>query len=214
MAGGNENAPDDMGALVTNGARVQQATGSHVAWVHHSGKDQAKGARGHSLLRAATDTEIEITAENGARLARVTKQRDLECSGEFSFSLKAIELGTNHRGKPVTSCVVIPTDAPTAPADNGVKSGRLPPNAVLGMRALKIAMGKGAGKLPPLPDYPADTYAVSATAWRDEFYQLKAGSSDTNKHAFSTAETVLLARNIITARNGLVWFVKDQEAGQ
>jgi hypothetical protein len=65
MAGGNENAPDDMGALVTNGTRIQQETGAMVCWVHHSGKDQARGARGHSLLRAATDTEIEVI-DNGA----------------------------------------------------------------------------------------------------------------------------------------------------
>ena len=31
--------------------------------VHHTGKDTAKGARGHSLLRAATDTEIEVKRE-------------------------------------------------------------------------------------------------------------------------------------------------------
>ena len=106
MAGGNENAPDDMGALVTNGTKIQQETKAAVAWVHHSGKDQAKGARGHSLLRAATDTEIEIIADGPQRTASVTKQREMECSGEFHFTLKVVELGTNQRGKPITSCVV------------------------------------------------------------------------------------------------------------
>ena len=45
MAGGNENAPDDMGALVTNTDRVRQETGAHVAFVHHSGKDTAPRVR-------------------------------------------------------------------------------------------------------------------------------------------------------------------------
>ena len=39
-------------------------------------------------------------------LQEVTKQRDLETAGEFSFRLQRVELGDNDRGKPVTSCVV------------------------------------------------------------------------------------------------------------
>lgn len=36
------------------------------------------------------------------------KQRDLEeTEEEFSFSLQVVELGTNSRGKAVTSCVVV-----------------------------------------------------------------------------------------------------------
>ena len=57
MAGGNENAPEDMGALVRNIDRLRDETGGAVLLVHHSGKDLSRGARGHSLLRAATDTE-------------------------------------------------------------------------------------------------------------------------------------------------------------
>jgi RecA-family ATPase len=106
IAGGNENAPDDMGLLIRHGDLIREATASHLMWIHHSGKDEAKGARGHSSLRAATDTEIEITASEGARVARVTKQREYECSGEFAFGLKVIELGQNQRGKTITSCVV------------------------------------------------------------------------------------------------------------
>ena len=58
FASGNENDSADMGALVRNSDRLRRETGAAVAWVHHTGKDTAKGARGHSLLRAATDVEI------------------------------------------------------------------------------------------------------------------------------------------------------------
>src|SRR6185437_446689 len=63
LAGGNESASEDMGALVMNIDKLRQATGAHVLLIHHSGKDQAKGALGHSLLRAAVDTEIEVTRD-------------------------------------------------------------------------------------------------------------------------------------------------------
>jgi hypothetical protein len=109
LAGGNENAPDDMGALVANADAIRQATGTHLLFVHHSGKDQARGARGHSLLRAATDTEIEIARDQiGTNIiASVTKQREMEVTDPQHFSLEVVELGQNARGKAVTSCVVI-----------------------------------------------------------------------------------------------------------
>jgi hypothetical protein len=218
MAGGNENSSEDMGALVLNADKVRQETNAHVSFVHHSGKDAAKGARGHSSLRAATDTEIEVTREQqgGPAVATVTKQRDMETKGEFWFSLEPIELGTNRRGKPVTSCVVVEAEKPNGTAgQNGTKGPKLPDGASLAMRALVAALGKAGAKLPPTSDYPSDTTAVSAGTWREEFYQLKSGPNDTKKHAFSRAEETLLARNIITQRNGLVWFVKrDNETGQ
>ncbi|WP_290608845.1 AAA family ATPase, partial [Janthinobacterium sp.] len=114
MAGGNENAPEDMTALIGTGDTIREQTGSCLLWIHHSGKDTARGARGHSSLRAATDTEIEITVDGQARMARVTKQRDLDGAGEFPFVLKVVELGTNRRGKAVTSCIV-EDGAPSVP---------------------------------------------------------------------------------------------------
>jgi len=111
MAGGNENAPDDMGQLIGNCDRLRQESGSHVMLVHHTGKDEARGARGHSSLRAATDTEIEVSGGNGLSFAKVTKQRELEIEGEFAFSLHVVSLGVDKRGKEVTSCVVVPEEA-------------------------------------------------------------------------------------------------------
>jgi hypothetical protein len=115
LNGGNENAPEDMGSVIRAADRIREATGAHVVFVHHSGKDQAKGARGHSSLRAATDTEIEIVRPEGNErsVASVKKQRELEVGGEFAFTLKQISLGTNRRGKTVTSCVVVEAETPS-----------------------------------------------------------------------------------------------------
>lgn len=113
LAGGNENAPDDMGALVRGADRVRSATGAHLTFIHHTGKDETKGARGHSLLRAAVDTELEVKRQEGAKgvvCVNVTKQRDLEIGAGFAFRLVTVDLGTNRRGKPITSCVVEPAE--------------------------------------------------------------------------------------------------------
>ncbi len=110
MAGGNENGPEDMTAFISNVDAMRAATGAHCMLVHHSGKDVAAGARGHSSLRAATDTEIEmeLSREDGLRFARATKQRDMETGAEFAFKLDIITLGVDQDGDDVTTCVIEP----------------------------------------------------------------------------------------------------------
>lgn len=129
FSGGNENSSEDMGAFVNNIDKLRQASGdAAIIIVHHAGKDTAKGARGHSLLRAAVDTEIEVVKnEGGSRLhgstARITKQRDGECEGEFGFTLEQITIGTTEENDPITSCIVRLADpAPPAQPSGGQKS--------------------------------------------------------------------------------------------
>ncbi len=116
MAGANENAPEDMTAVVAAADGIRKKTGAHVLFVHHSGKNVAAGSRGHSSLRAATDTEIEIQrdeGEVGQILCR--KAKDLEFFAPMAFKLRVVKLGTNRRGKAVTSCVIDCVDAADVP---------------------------------------------------------------------------------------------------
>lgn len=103
LAGGDENAPTDMGALVSHCDYIRANSAASVHLIHHSGKNKAAGARGHSLLRAATDTEIEI--KEGKITAR--KQRDLERNLEISFRLESVPLRVDQRGKTVSAAVAI-----------------------------------------------------------------------------------------------------------
>lgn len=105
MAGGNENSPEDMGALVRNADAVRHEIACAFEFIHHSGKNAALGARGHSSLRAATDTEVEVTNNDGLHVAEVTKQRDFDRGDEFAFRLRVVEMGRDKWGHPITSCV-------------------------------------------------------------------------------------------------------------
>jgi hypothetical protein len=209
LAGGNENSPEDMGALVQNMDAIRAQTNAAVVFVHHSGKDSAKGARGHSLLRAAVDTEIEVVAsdEGEEKSATIVKQRELKKGDVFGFTLSVAELGTNRHGESVTTCLVAPCDPPAKKA----KEKRLNPGAALAVRALRTAMDKSGAYLPATQEYPAKTFGVAVSAWRNEFYGMKDDGPEANKKAFSRAETELLASSVITIINGLVWFVKRQE---
>lgn len=64
FGGGNENASEDMGMVIKACDKIRKLTNAHIMVIHHSGKDEAKGARGHTSLRGATDTEIELICPN------------------------------------------------------------------------------------------------------------------------------------------------------
>jgi KaiC/GvpD/RAD55 family RecA-like ATPase len=106
MSGGDENGSEDMGALVAGVDAIRLATGATVILVHHTGKDESRGARGHSSLRAAVDTEIEVAKTSNVHLATVTKQRDLPSGAQYPFALEVVELGRDTDGDVVSTCVV------------------------------------------------------------------------------------------------------------
>ena len=112
-AGANENAGQDMGLVVRRFDRIRTECKAHFLLVHHSGKAAAAGARGWSGIRAAVDTEIEVTDSPTGRCAEITKQRDLSTKGErIGFKLDTVHLGVTKWGMAATSCVVQPSDAP------------------------------------------------------------------------------------------------------
>ncbi len=115
-AGANENAGQDMGLVVRRFDRIRSACNAHFLLVHHSGKAAANGARGWSGIRAAVDTEIEVTDSPQGRCAEITKQRDLSTKGDrIGFRLDTVTLGSTKWGAAATSCVVVATDAPDKP---------------------------------------------------------------------------------------------------
>lgn len=108
MGGADENAGPDMGALLRSVDHIREKTGAHVMLVHHTGKDADRGARGHSSLFGAVDTELLVKTDPASkrRTVRVNKQRDGEDGIEFGFRLKKVDLGRDRDGDPVWSCVI------------------------------------------------------------------------------------------------------------
>jgi len=121
MAGANENAGEDMTKMIATLQSVQSATGAHVSLVHHTGKDESRGARGHSSLNGAIDTEISLSRDARSKIitATVTKQKDFECEGKFPFKLIPVQLGVDDRGREIVSCVVEHLDESEAPQKQG-----------------------------------------------------------------------------------------------
>lgn len=168
MAGGDENSAADMTALIRNIDAIRATTGATTLLVHHTGKDAARGARGHSSLRAATDTEIEIANEDGARAAVVTKQRDHNGGETFAFDLESVTLGTDQDGDEVTSCIVKIADAEEFKAAKKAAKGRGKNQQII-MEAFDQMVGEGMARGNPggvgMPE-PGQFWAVDTAELR------------------------------------------------
>lgn len=105
-AGGNENSGEDMGKAIGHCRTISEVLHCSVLLVHHSGKDDTKGARGHSSLKAAADTELEVVRSDDQRAMRVSKQKDGEDGQDMGFSLTTVPVGTDEDGDVITSCVI------------------------------------------------------------------------------------------------------------
>ena len=112
-AGANESAGQDMGLVIRHFDRIRHECNAHFMMIHHSGKNAAAGARGWSGVRAAVDTEIEVTDSPAGRCAEITKQRDLDTKGiRIGFRLDTVTLGLTKWKSLATSCAVVPAEAP------------------------------------------------------------------------------------------------------
>lgn len=206
LAGGDENSPMDMGALIYNVQRIAEATGCFCLIVHHCGKDEARGARGHSSLKGAADLEISVSNNDGARTLRVEKLKDGQDGVSYGFRLEVVDLGEDDDGDPVNSCVVVPTEGAPAKAT----SRRLSDSARFALDTLRQALEEHGQKLPATSTIPGGVTAVTLEQWRARF-RLRYGSdgedlkADTLKKAFKRAKADLLGRSLIGISDPYVW---------
>lgn len=112
---GNENTGEDMGLVIRHCKYLEKKLNAFVFLVHHSGKDEAKGSRGWSGIKAAMDVEMSVAKVGDFRIVRITKMKDGEEGEEFGFVLKQIVIGKDEDGDDITSCVVVATDLPENP---------------------------------------------------------------------------------------------------
>ena len=107
----DENASKDMGSVIRGLKQLQTLTKGLVIIVHHTGKNETRGLRGHSSLHAAMDAEIEVQGdpESPKKSFKTTKVKDGAAGKSFPFELIPVDLGEDEDGEPITSCYVKPT---------------------------------------------------------------------------------------------------------
>lgn len=112
---GDENLAKDMGVYVSGLDEVKEVGRCHVLVVHHTGKDEGRGGRGSSALKAACDHELEVSKEGESRTGAITmtKVREGDLEGKrYGFELMPRKLGRNWLGREVTTVVIEEAEAP------------------------------------------------------------------------------------------------------
>jgi hypothetical protein len=106
-AGGNDCRPEDVTAFLQN-VKVHLLGHRHTVLIlHHFGKDQSRGGRGWSGLRASMDFEWEIDRDDDLRTLRVSKMRDgSDRHPAMCFKFHGRTLGDDQFGEPVTAVIV------------------------------------------------------------------------------------------------------------
>jgi putative DNA primase/helicase len=130
----DENSSKDMGNTIAAATLLQELLGGLVLLVHHSGKEAAKGMRGHSSLHAAVDCAIEVKRIGDQREWIVAKSKDGADGASHSFTLEVVSLGKDSDGDEETSCVVVPNQSTQAVAK---KKPSLASNQTIAHKALE-----------------------------------------------------------------------------
>ena len=128
----------------------------------------------------------------------------MECSGEFPFTLKVIELGQNKRKKPVTSCVV-EHGGDQAAAAASVHRHRLKGHA---RRAFEVLCDLIAETGQHHPSTPGGVLSVPEEWWRERFYERAMPGAETGnkRQAFHRATKELIEENrLVAIGRGRLW---------
>lgn len=108
----NENASEGMGVVIAAAKRIAYELACLVIVVHHTGKEEGRGARGWSGLKGAVDVELECRkAKKGGKHDReleLVKVKDGESGRVVPFRVMPVDLGLDADGDPRSSLVVVP----------------------------------------------------------------------------------------------------------
>lgn len=195
----DENSSKDMGTILEAAKALQAMTGGLVVLVHHTGKDAAKGLRGHSSLFAALDAAVEVTRNGDRREWTLTKSKDGEDGGRHAFNLHVVSLGMDADSLPVSSCVVVPDGSAAE-----IKRVNLPQggNQKLAWEAIKPLFKDGTIGKPGAPPYrrcieleAAITYVASRLIC----------AKDRRTERAREAITGLASRGVLGCNDGWLW---------
>ena len=115
---GDENSPLDTKTMIDACNRIMTEFGCSVILVHHTGvsEEAQHRARGSSAWRGALDIEVSILpSKDGAPMQIIQrKSKDAEMSETVFVSLQSVQIPGwfDEDGQPVTSAVVIESEAP------------------------------------------------------------------------------------------------------
>jgi len=201
LAGGDENSPKHMGALVMTAGLIQEkCPTAHLLWVHHIPHDGDR-LRGHGALLGAVDTSVSVSSGGKVRSARVVKANDSEEGECIAFTIESVEIAPDG----TTAPIAVPADAPTSKAATSKR--QLSDKAKLGMDGLTETLLNHGKPAPQSFGLPNGMKAATLEQWRDELCSRNILDRDDKNHwrDFSRIRDQLAARSMIGVRDDHVW---------
>ncbi len=187
--GVDENSSADMGRAIAALKSLQASLGGLVLILHHSGKDAAKGMRGHSSLIAALDASIEVRRTGDVRQWCLAKSKDGADGISHAFRLRMVDLGTDEDGDRISSCVIEGAMAQTPRTQKSMT-----PSQRRGMEAFMTAAAKRG--------MVGGAFEVDAECWRAAFYMAStADSPEAKRKAFSRVRAELVEGGHLVVSN-------------
>lgn len=214
MAGGNENASEDMSRALANARMLSEKTGALVLLVGHTGKNEQLGVRGWSGQIGNSDVIIYLTSDEqdpALRHGRVFKLKDGEGGEQFAYRLKPISMGYDADGDEITSAY--PAFEEPMAGSTGEKPVKLKSGQQLIMRALHVMLEDGQGKqVPRFAGVPSGTLGVERSALRDKAacmgYASPDDKADTIRRNFNRDVQAMAAANVVRVEGELVWPIR------
>lgn len=203
--GADENDSRAMGELIGAMKALQVELGGLVLAVHHSGKDQTKGLRGHSSLLAALDAVVEVSRDGDRREWRLAKAKDGEDGRAHPFSLKVLPVSNkpDEDGVIPSSCIVVP-DGDAGPAVRQVRRPTGGNQRIIYaglLDALKVS-GQPEGSPPDVPDGQP---CIQLEACVERVAGLLTCKKDQRGYRARTALTTLINGGHVVHRDGWLW---------
>jgi hypothetical protein len=204
---GSESSDQDMTAYVRAADVIRDTFNCSVLIVHHCGINDSR-PRGHTSLTGAADAQLEVKKDTSGNIfVTVEFMKDGEEGDTIASKLKSVEVGVDDDGEPITSCVVVETDAQKAKT----KKGRsLSKRDVICQEALLQALAEN-GQTPPASNHiPDKVRVVSRSLWkRYAFAKGVSGSEseEAKRKAFERGAESLVALGIAGAWNEWCWLI-------
>ena len=181
--------------------------GATVMIVHHSGKDTTRGARGHSSLYGAVDTELELKRSQGSDSVTIrnSKQKDAEETDGIRMTARVVTLppGDGLWLEEETSIVLDYDEAPEAVG----RERRLGGNQRAIMQQIERAIEQ-MGEMKHVDG--RERMVISAETARTFAYMVieKTAGKDRRSETFNRAITTLRDRGMIGFYNQFYWVNK------
>ncbi len=214
FGGGDENTSEAMGNFISRCCLIQDQIGCSVLVVHHAGKNEAAGSRGHSSWLGALDAEYGLTkisdddSPNRIGKLSVTKMKDGEDGFDIGYQMETVTL-TPIGGK--TSLACVPLDE-AGMHEMTAKARPLTPMQEMVYSAIEAALGD-AGETVTNNHIPINVKVLKLSLGRAYYYKMGGAEVDTLKKRFQRAIDAMLHKGTLAVWGEYVWITESYSRG-